>query len=109
MKYFRYRFIDAPEELYDLENDPYELVNLASDPQHEHVLNRLRSRLKSYVLETKDLGYLYESEMVLRAGGKPPYYLRNNKELYDIERLFGAAEKVGKAGPDEIIQLLQQD
>jgi arylsulfatase A-like enzyme len=33
-KYFRYRLIDAPEELYDLKNDPLEKNNLASDMKY---------------------------------------------------------------------------
>ena len=41
-KYFRYRFIDAPEELYDLQNDPAEAVNLASDEKYGKVLLSLR-------------------------------------------------------------------
>jgi arylsulfatase A-like enzyme len=41
-KYFRYRFIQAPEELYDLENDPQETKNLAQIPAYNTVLNKLR-------------------------------------------------------------------
>ncbi len=42
-KYFRYRFIDAPEELYDLEQDPMEVNNLAGDPEFEDQLRELRA------------------------------------------------------------------
>ena len=45
-KYFRYRLIDAPEELYDLQNDPLETNNLAFDPKYESVLNDLKNTLK---------------------------------------------------------------
>jgi alpha-L-rhamnosidase len=41
-KYFRYRLIEAPEELYDLENDPLEINNLASDPAYTNILEQLR-------------------------------------------------------------------
>ena len=42
-KYFRYRFIETPEELYDLENDPMEVNNLSGDPAYKAVLDELRS------------------------------------------------------------------
>jgi arylsulfatase A-like enzyme len=43
-KYFRYRFIQTPEELYDLENDPLETNNLVNDPEHQRILGQLRRR-----------------------------------------------------------------
>ncbi len=46
-KYFRYRLINAPEELYDLKNDPLEKNNLASDIQYAKVLARLRKECEA--------------------------------------------------------------
>jgi len=43
-KYFRYRFIDTPEELYDLENDPLETKNMALDPKYNEILQQLREQ-----------------------------------------------------------------
>ncbi len=44
-KYFRYRNINAPEELYDLENDPQELNNLASNKEYKNILQNMRNKL----------------------------------------------------------------
>ena len=48
------------EELYDLKNDPYETVNLASDPQHQQQLKTLRGTLYGWMSETRDVGLIPE-------------------------------------------------
>ena len=44
-KYFRYKTINAPEELYNLKNDPKELNNLASDKEYKNILKKMRNKL----------------------------------------------------------------
>jgi len=48
-KYFRYRFINAPEELYNLKIDPMEKENLAQNPKYKHVLNKLRKECDAQI------------------------------------------------------------
>ena len=43
-----------PEELFDLEQDPWELNNLIADPGHAEILERLRGRLRTMMRETGD-------------------------------------------------------
>ncbi len=47
-----------PEELYDLEQDPQELHNLAGDSAHKELLLEMREKLSQWQKETKDL-WLY--------------------------------------------------
>ncbi|MEX0771082.1 MAG: sulfatase, partial [Balneolaceae bacterium] len=42
------------EELYDLENDPHELNNLADDPRYREELNRLRGELLDFMKQVDD-------------------------------------------------------
>jgi arylsulfatase A-like enzyme len=46
-KYVR-RFLDTPDELYDLAVDPGETRNLASDPAHATTVTRLRGELDAF-------------------------------------------------------------
>jgi uncharacterized sulfatase len=59
------------EELYDTTTDPHEVNNLASSPQHQDVLKRMRSALDKWQKETKDLGLVPELELRerMRPGG----------------------------------------
>ena len=55
-----------PEELYDLENDPYETVNLVNDPKYADVLKKHRDILAKWIEETDDKGQYPESAESLR-------------------------------------------
>ena len=55
------------EELYDVENDPYELNNLADDSRYSSVKKKLRKVLEKWMLETRDTGFLPEPELLAGA------------------------------------------
>ncbi len=55
-----------PEELYDVQADPYEIKNLANDPTYADDLARMRSALDAWRAEVGDMGELAEAEMVRR-------------------------------------------
>ena len=44
------------EELYDIKNDPYETNNLASSPEHQQTLKKMRAILDKWIKETSDMG-----------------------------------------------------
>ncbi len=43
------------EELYDLETDPHELVNLAGDPRYAKTISEMRSALAEWMRATRDV------------------------------------------------------
>jgi hypothetical protein len=51
----------AKEELYDLQRDPHETVNLAADAKHAAVLRELRTKLDNWMTSTNDQGRVPES------------------------------------------------
>ena len=52
------------EELYVMENDPFELVNLSNQVQFQDTLVHLRKVLNSWVKETNDLGRTPEKDLI---------------------------------------------
>ncbi|MFK7811662.1 MAG: sulfatase [Maribacter sp.] len=54
------------EELYDLNNDPYELNNLAALPEMQDTLVHLRKVLNDWIKETNDLGRIPEEELLTK-------------------------------------------
>ena len=53
------------EELYDLESDPDEVVNLAEDPAHADVLNEMRAALADWIEDTDDKGQYPRSQAAM--------------------------------------------
>jgi N-sulfoglucosamine sulfohydrolase len=52
------------EELYDLERDPFEIHNLASDPKHLEKRFELQAELRIWMKKTRDLGAVPERELI---------------------------------------------
>ena len=44
------------EELYDLQDDPHETVNLADDPGHNEILKAMRALVEAWIADTDDRG-----------------------------------------------------
>lgn len=58
---FKYNiYIDFGEELYDLEKDPEEIVNLANDAKFADVKKDLRRQLDNWIKENGDQFYSYQ-------------------------------------------------
>ncbi len=59
------------EELYDLDNDPHEIHNLAASdrPEHRAELERLRGVLDRWLEETDDQGRFFEPASIVAAKG----------------------------------------
>jgi len=92
------------EELYDSENDPYMINNVAADPQYADVVKRMRGQLHDWMLETRDLGLLDETELTERTKGKAsPWDL--GQSLKNYERILDTADLQvhGKAATAELL------
>ena len=57
-------FHRTEEELYDLDNDPYEVHNLASIPMHQETKTRLNKALNAWLIQQGDKGM--ETEMLAK-------------------------------------------
>ena len=52
------------EELYDLKFDPYEVNNIANNPEYKDKLIELRNALNTWQYEIDDKGFINESELI---------------------------------------------
>lgn len=84
------------EELYDTRNDRHQIHNLADSPEHKPILDRLRRRLRQWIIDTKDVGFLPELIAWQRAAGSTPYEVARQPSKYPLERILAAADLVGR-------------
>ncbi len=94
------------EELYDTHTDPLELNNLIDSPKHRKIMERLRTALKQWMIDIKDLGLLSEAEMHIRAKDSTPYEVARQRGKFPIRRILSAAELV-TGDPAEIDKLCE--
>jgi len=72
------------EELYDLDHDPDNVENLASDPKCREVLDKMRNALRAHTIDIVDNGFAPE-------GSSLEGYEASRAGLYPIAKVFDLA------------------
>lgn len=89
------------EELYDMENDPWEIHNLADDPTYKSVMERMRSALRHWMRDIKDVGLIPETDYNVFTGDGSMYdYMR--KDSCPVDSLILAADLATLGGINNI-------
>ncbi|MDF1823418.1 MAG: sulfatase-like hydrolase/transferase [Verrucomicrobiales bacterium] len=97
------------EELYDLEEDPHEVNNLAGDPAYREKLAEMKKALFEWQLEIGDLGLIPESEIEVRedeAGSTYAILHGETDQSVFIQELTSIATKASE-GPAAFPDLLK--
>lgn len=95
------------EELYDLENDPDEVNNLAGSPQHREVLMRLREAQQDLATRIRDVGFLPEGEIHSRSEGSTPYEMGHDDRKYPLKKIMAAAELASSLKTQAVPELIK--
>lgn len=94
------------EELYDTENDPWEVNNLAANPEYKDVLERMRGANREWMLRIRDAGFIPEGEMIERTKNSTPYdYMRGGD--VNLEEIIDVAEASTRATEQDIPRLTE--
>ncbi len=95
-------FLNKPmEELYDTENDYWEVNNLVNDPAYADELDKMRKRLDVWRMQIRDGGVIPETEYKSLAGDRSLYdYLRSHE--CPFEELIVASDLSILGGPENL-------
>jgi hypothetical protein len=94
----------GPEMLFDLKNDPYELNNLAEDPEHQAKLKDMRDAVSKHIRSSGDLGFFLRSKRKDKVGG-PYQWVKDNQ--YDLETLYATAERSSMPSTSDLPHFLK--
>ncbi|HZK82984.1 MAG TPA: sulfatase-like hydrolase/transferase, partial [Humisphaera sp.] len=97
------------EELYDMEADPDNVVNLAARPEYQSTLQTMRAKLREWQLSVHDSGLLPENERQRRAAENKTtvYEMALNPKLYDLPAYLDASDIALAAKPSDTAKLIE--
>lgn len=94
------------EELYETENDPWEVENLADNPEYREVLTRMRNANRKWLMEIRDAGFIPEADRKIRTKNRATYdYMR--EENIPLDEIVKAAEVASESNPENLPLLVK--
>ena len=98
------------EELFDLQSDPDETVNVARDPRHADRVAAMRRATVDHMISTGDLGVIPEAEMHRLAGAEAPRtWAMENVNFTLLVNLAFKAMDVEVSNVDELANLSRSE
>jgi len=91
-----------PEELYDLESDPFEVNNLAGNPAYRDVLLEMRKAHLNWEQETFDTGFMPETYSLQNLDDKTAYEIARNPDILPLDSILSLAELHGQSPDDQM-------
>jgi len=101
-----WRVPKAIEELYDLDSDRDEVLNLAQSPEHREILEKLRTAQRQHVISVRDVCFLPEREIHARSENSTPYEMAHDPANYPLERIVTSAGVSSGLDPAKVPELL---
>ncbi|MGM9509108.1 sulfatase-like hydrolase/transferase [Larkinella sp. GY13] len=95
------------EELYDVDADPNNVHNLATDPRYAKELIRLRKANEQWLQQSRDVGFIPEA-LLARIAEKTPLYDYARKSNYPLNRVIETATLASSRNPADGQELIQR-
>lgn len=79
------------EELFDIENDPHNIHNLAADPKYKDILLKLRKANHDWLIESQDVGFIPEA-LLSKISETAPLRDYSKSGKYELNKVIETAE-----------------
>lgn len=94
------------EELYDVQADPHNVVNLALNPDYADVLDRMRKANQEWMLQTLDLGFIPEA--MFEEVREPTLYEYGRSGRYRLGEIMDIAEAASSGSAEHLPLFMQR-
>jgi hypothetical protein len=95
------------EELYDISKDPWEVNNLAENPDFRPVLERMRGATMDWVREIRDSGFIPEGQLIEGSTDKTIFESVRAPD-FPINRIIETAEMASTTSIDVLPELIHR-
>lgn len=82
------------EQLFDCQNDPDNVKNLALDATHRRMLEKLRAANRTHLLRTRDTGFMPEPILRELAGNGSPFDVGHDDNAYPLARILDTIDRL---------------
>jgi N-sulfoglucosamine sulfohydrolase len=95
------------EELFDIERDPHNIHNLASDPKYKDTLLKLRKVNHDWLIESRDVGFVPEA-LLSKISETTPLLTYAKEGKYALEKVIETAEMASARDRSQLQEIVKR-